>query len=36
LSIASTVPGWSGFTAIALPAPAGYAAALAWRTRASA
>lgn len=36
LSIASTVPGLSGFTAIALPAPAGYAAALAWRTRASA
>jgi 4'-phosphopantetheinyl transferase len=33
LSIASTVPGWSAFTAIALPAPCGYAAALAWRAR---
>lgn len=36
LSIASDVPEWSGFTAVALPAPAGYAAALAWRARACA
>lgn len=33
LAIASTVPGWSGFAAVALPAPDGYAAALAWRAR---
>lgn len=33
LAIASSVPGWSGFDAIALPAPVGYAAALAWRAR---
>jgi 4'-phosphopantetheinyl transferase len=33
LAIASTVPGWMGFAALALPAPRGYAAALAWRAR---
>ncbi|MGJ7564547.1 4'-phosphopantetheinyl transferase family protein [Variovorax sp. GB1R11] len=34
LAVASDVPGWAAFSAIALPAPDGYAAALAWRARA--
>lgn len=33
LVVASAEPGWSNFSAMALPAPAGYAAALAWRAR---
>lgn len=33
LVVASAEPGWSNFNAMALPAPAGYAAALAWRAR---
>lgn len=33
LAVASTVPAWAGFAAMALTAPAGYAAALAWRAR---
>ncbi|GKS88279.1 4'-phosphopantetheinyl transferase superfamily protein [Acidovorax sp. SUPP2539] len=35
LAIASEVPEWNGFQAMALPAPPGYAAALAWRTKES-
>lgn len=35
LAIASAVPEWNGFQAMALPAPPGYAAALAWRTKES-
>jgi 4'-phosphopantetheinyl transferase len=35
LGIACTVPGFNGFQAMALPAPPGYAAALAWRTKES-
>jgi 4'-phosphopantetheinyl transferase len=35
LAVASSVAAWAGFNAMALPAPDGYAAALAWRARAS-
>lgn len=35
LAIACAVPDWNGFQAMALPAPPGYAAALAWRTKES-
>ncbi|WP_280190121.1 4'-phosphopantetheinyl transferase family protein [Delftia sp. PS-11] len=35
LGIASAVAEWSGYQAMALPAPPGYAAALAWRTKES-
>lgn len=35
LAIACEVPEWNGFQAMALPAPPGYAAALAWRTKES-
>lgn len=35
LAIASEVPEWNGFQAMALPAPSGYAAAVAWRTKES-
>lgn len=36
LALASEVPGWADVAAAALSAPAGYAAALAWRVRAPA
>ncbi|NWO91621.1 4-phosphopantetheinyl transferase, partial [Escherichia coli] len=35
LGIACAVPEWNRFQAMALPAPPGYAAALAWRTKES-
>jgi 4'-phosphopantetheinyl transferase len=35
LGVASAIPEWNGFQAMALPAPPGYAAALAWRNKES-
>jgi 4'-phosphopantetheinyl transferase len=33
LAVACSLPGWQGIEAMALPAPPGYAAALAWQTK---